>query len=229
MATVLITGANLGIGLALARAYAKRGDAVIAVCRKTSPELVALKVEVHEGIEVSDEAAVKKLAAALAGRTIDVLINNAGVHRSDGLGHIDYDNVRQQFEVNSLGPIRVTEALLGNLKPGSKVAIITSRSGSIGDNGSSGNYGYRMSKAAVNMAGVNLALDLKPKGIAVAILHPGMVSTGMGTNFTLTGGLVSSAAVEPEVSAARLVARIDEFTLDKTGAFLHAEGHALPW
>jgi NAD(P)-dependent dehydrogenase (short-subunit alcohol dehydrogenase family) len=114
----------------------------------------------------------------------------------------------------------MTRALLPNLHSGSKVAIITSRSGSIGDNGSGNNYGYRMSKAAVNMAGVNLALDLKPKGIAVAILHPGMVATDMGRN---------PASIPAELSAARLLARIDEMTVARTGKFLHAEGHELPW
>src|SRR5690606_28670523 len=150
----------------------------------------------------------------------DVVINNAGIHRSDGLGRMNYDGIREQFEVNTLGPIRVTEALLPNLHKGSKVAIVTSRSGSIGDNGSGGNYGYRMSKAAVNMAGVNLMLDLKPKGIAVGILHPGMVKTDMG------GG---AGAIAPELSASRLMARIDELTVENSGRFLHAEGHVLPW
>ena len=159
-------------------------------------------------------------AAALAGRSVDILINNAGIHRSDGSGRMDWEEIRRQFEVNALGPIRVTEALRSNLKRGAKVAIITSRSGSIGDNGSGGNYGYRMSKAAVNMAGVNLALDLKTKGIAVVLLHPGMVRTDMG------GG---PSAIAPELSASRLIARIDELTMENTGAFLHAEGYTLPW
>lgn len=220
MACVVITGANRGIGLALARAYVQRGDEVIAVCRKTSPELDKLGVEVIDGVDVADDIGARRLGEALRGRNVDVLINNAGIHRSDGLGHLDWGRIREQFETNTLGPIRVTEALLPNLKSGAKVAIITSRSGSIGDNGSGGNYGYRMSKAAVNMAGVNLALDLKPKGVAVAILHPGMVSTGMGG---------SPAAIKPDLSASRLMARIDEMTLDKTGQFLHAEGYALPW
>ena len=114
----------------------------------------------------------------------------------------------------------MTRALLPRLHDGSKVAIITSRSGSIGDNGSGGTYGYRMSKAAVNMGGVDLALDLKPKGIPVLLLHPGMVRTDMG------GG---PGAVEPEDAAARMVARIDEMTLETTGRFLHAEGYELPW
>ena len=114
----------------------------------------------------------------------------------------------------------MTRALLPHLHEGSKVAIVTSRSGSIGDNGSGAHYGYRMSKAAVNMAGVNLAIELKPRGIPVLLLHPGMVKTDMG------GG---PGAVEAKDAAARMVARIDEMSLDNTGKFLHAEGYELPW
>jgi len=220
MSRVVITGANRGIGLALAQECVRRGDEVIAACRKSSPELASLGVEVVIDVEVSRDDGIAALARGLGARPVDVLINNAGVHRSDSLGRIDFDRIRLQLETNALGPIRVTEALLPNLKPGAKVAIITSRSGSIGDNGSSGNYGYRMSKAAVNMAGVNLALDLKGRGVAVAILHPGMVRTGMGS---------SPQAVEPTDAARRLMARIDELTLERTGKFLHAEGYALPW
>jgi NAD(P)-dependent dehydrogenase (short-subunit alcohol dehydrogenase family) len=220
MARIVITGANRGIGLALAQECVKRGDEVIAACRTSSPELDSLAVEVVTGIEVSRDDGVAALPRALGGRAVDVLINNAGVHRSDSLGRIDFDRIRLQLETNALGPIRVTEALLPNLKAGAKVAIITSRSGSIGDNGSSGNYGYRMSKAAVNMAGVNLALDLKGRGVAVAILHPGMVRTDMGG---------SPQSVEPADAARRLMARIDELTIERTGKFLHAEGYALPW
>jgi len=220
MARVVITGANRGIGLALVQECVKRGHEVIAACRASSPELDALGVEVVAGVDVGRDDGVAALSDALRDRPVDVLVNNAGVHRSDGLGHIDFDGIRLQLETNALGPIRVTEALLPNLKSGEKVAIITSRSGSIGDNGSSGNYGYRMSKAAVNMAGVNLALDLKGRGVAVAILHPGMVRTDMGS---------SPQAVDPADAARRLMARIDELTLDRTGKFLHAEGYALPW
>lgn len=220
MARVVITGGNRGIGLALVRECRKRGHEVIAACRESSPELDGLGAEVVAGVEVGTDHGVAGLSQALGNRTVDILINNAGILRSDSLGHIDFDKIRQQFEVNALGPIRVTQALLPNLKAGAKVAIITSRSGSIGDNGSSGNYGYRMSKAAVNMAGVNLALDLKPRGIAVAILHPGMVRTDMAS---------SPQSVEPADAARRLMARIDELTLDRTGKFLHAEGYALPW
>ena len=219
MARVVITGANRGIGLALAKLYAKRGDEVIAAVRKSSAELDKTGAKVHAGIAVTDGAAIARFAKAIGDKPVDVLINNAGIATFDRLDNFDEDRAREQFEVNALGPLRVTRALLPLLKRGAKVAIITSRSGSIGDNGSGGMYGYRMSKAAVNMAGVNLAIELKPKGIAVALLHPGMVRTDMG------GG----GGIEPELSAERLMARIDEMSVENTGQFLHAEGHELPW
>jgi NAD(P)-dependent dehydrogenase (short-subunit alcohol dehydrogenase family) len=221
VALIVITGANRGIGLALAEAARGRGDRVIAAVRRSSKELEAADVEVHAGVDVTDDASVATFAAALKDRTVDVLINNAGIHRSDALGSLDFGRIRDQIEVNALGPVRMTRALLPNLPAGAKVAIVTSRSGSIGDNGSGGNYGYRMSKAAVNMAGSNLALDLKAKGVAVAILHPGMVATDMGS-----GG---AGTIPPALSAERLLARIDALTLATTGKFLHAEGHELPW
>jgi NAD(P)-dependent dehydrogenase (short-subunit alcohol dehydrogenase family) len=220
MATVLITGANRGIGLALARAYVARDDTVLAACRVTSKALTDLGVKVHEGVEVSDDASVDRLASSLGRTQIDVLINNAGIHSNETLGDLNFDRIRKQMEVNAYGPLRVTRALLPHLHEGSKVVIVTSRSGSIGDNGSGRTYGYRMSKAAVNMAGVNLALDLKPRGIPVLLLHPGMVKTDMG------GG---PGSVEAKDAAARIVARIDEMSLDDTGKFRHAEGYELPW
>jgi NAD(P)-dependent dehydrogenase (short-subunit alcohol dehydrogenase family) len=220
MATILITGANRGIGLALARVYTARGDTVLAACRVGSTALADLGVKVYEGVEVGDDASVDRLASALGDTRIDVVINNAGIHSNETLDDLNFDRIRKQFEVNALGPLRVTRALLPHLHKGSKVAIVTSRSGSIGDNGSGNTYGYRMSKAAVNMAGVNLALDLKPRGIPVLLLHPGMVKTDMG------GG---PGSVEAKDAAARMVARIDELSLDDTGKFRHAEGYELPW
>ena len=220
MATILITGANRGIGLALARAYVARGDTVLAACRVTSKALTDLGVKVYEGVEVGDDASVDRLASSLGQTKIDVLINNAGIHSNETLDDLNFDRIRRQMEVNAYGPLRVTRALLPHLHKGSKVAIVTSRSGSIGDNGSGHTYGYRMSKAAVNMAGVNLALDLKPRGIPVLLLHPGMVKTDMG------GG---PGSVEAKDAAARMVARIDEMSLDNTGKFRHAEGYELPW
>jgi len=220
MASVCITGANRGIGLEMARQFQKRGDRVIAACRKPSAELEDLGVEVVDGIDVADDASVARLVEAVGDRPIDLLINNAGILTRESLDDLDFDRMRSQFEVNSLGPLRVTAALRHHLGEGSKVAIVTSRMGSIEDNTSGGRYGYRMSKVAVNMAGRSLAHDLADAGIAVVILHPGFVRTEM----TGHEGLVDA----PE-SAAGLIARIDELTLATTGTFRHANGEALPW
>lgn len=220
MKTVVVTGANRGIGLELVRQYRDRGDTVVAACRKRSKGLEKQDVEVVEGVEVTDDKAVTKLVKAVGKREVDVLVNCAGVLSDESLGTLDFDRIRQQFEVNSLGPLRVTAALRPKLAEGSKVAIITSRMGSIDDNTSGGRYGYRMSKAAVNMAGRSLAHDLKDAGIAVAILHPGFVRTDMTGNQGL---------VDPPESAAGLIARIDELTLETSGGFWHANGERLPW
>jgi NAD(P)-dependent dehydrogenase (short-subunit alcohol dehydrogenase family) len=220
MTTTLITGANRGIGLELARQCAARGDDVIAACRNPSAELEALGVHIEGNVDVSSDRDVAGLAERLAGRRIDILINNAGILSRQTLDDLDWNAIRRQFETNALGPLRVTHALLENLGEGSKVAIVTSRMGSIGDNTSGSSYGYRMSKAAVNMAGVSLARDLEPRGIAVVLLHPGYVRTDM------TG---KSGNVEPADAAAGLLARIDELSLESTGTLRHASGEALPW
>src|ERR1044071_7613599 len=171
----VVTGANRGIGLALASLLVKRGDAVVAVCRTSSPELDALGAEVLHGVDVKDDEGLARLHAAIGERKIDLLINNAGILIwGDSLQNLDADGIREQFEVNALAPLRVTAILRPSLRKGGKVALITSRMGSIADNSSGGAYGYRMSKAALNMAGKSLSEDLKPDGIAVAILHPGM-------------------------------------------------------
>jgi len=220
MTTVVITGANRGIGLELARQFKQRGDQVVAACRKSSDELAKLEIEVVEGVDVGKDAGVGQLSKSLKGRTVDVLVNCAGILSDESLGDLDFDRMRRQFEVNSLGPLRVTAALRGNLCQGSKVAIVTSRMGSIEDNTSGGRYGYRMSKAAVNMAGRSLANDLKDQGVAVAILHPGFVRTEM------TG---HQGLIDPPESAAGLIARIDELTLETTGTFWHTNGEIIPW
>ncbi len=219
MANVLVTGCNRGIGLQLCTQLHDRGDAVIGVCRSASPEISDLGIRVIDGIDVSVADNVAALANALAGESIDILINNAGILRSDRLDNIDYDVMLEQYCVNTLGPLRVTQALLPNLHEGSKVAIVSSRVGSIEDNSSGNNYGYRVSKVAVNMVGTNLRHDLEPKGIAVALLHPGLVATDM------TG----RRGISPADSAKGLIARIDELDLDNTGGFWHAEGYRLPW
>ena len=221
MALSVITGANRGIGLALCKAIKETGATVLAACRHSSPELDELGVEVVTGVDVATKEGVKLLQAAVSERPIELLINNAGILLwGDELGKIDAEGVLRQFEVNALGPVRVTEALLANLIPGAKLAFITSRMGSMGDNGSGGHYGYRMSKAALNSAAVSFAKDLEKKQIAVAILHPGMVSTEM------IGG---QGQIEPEEAAAGLVQRINELNLKNSGSFWHQNGQILPW
>ncbi|HJL14231.1 MAG TPA: SDR family oxidoreductase [Sandaracinaceae bacterium LLY-WYZ-13_1] len=219
MAHIVITGANRGIGLELARQRTE-SDRVTAVCRAPSDELKALGVRIEAGVDVTDDAAVGGLAKRLEGERVDVLINNAGILRRETLDDLDFDSIRQQLEVNALGPLRVSAALAPLMGEGGKIAIITSRMGSIGDNTSGSRYGYRMSKAAVNMAGVSLAHDLADRGISVAILHPGFVRTEM------TG---RNGNVEPAEAAAQLWARIDALEPSTSGTFWHANGERLPW
>ncbi len=220
MATSLVTGANRGIGLALCTQLAARGDQVIGVCRSSSPELDRLGARVEAGVDVTDDASVADLARRLAGVSIDLLINNAGILTVETLDALDLEAVRRQLEVNALAPLRVTRALLPNLARPAKIGIVTSRMGSIGDNGSGSYYGYRMSKAAVNAAGVSLARDLRGRGVAVVLLHPGMVKTEM------TRG---HGQIEPADAARGLLARLDELTVETSGRFLHANGEELPW
>ena len=219
MGQYLVTGANRGIGLEYCRQLASRGEDVIAVCRKGSGALEDLGLRVELGVVMTDDASVEGLALRLRDTSLDVLINNAGTLEVDSLVDMDLQSIRRQFEVNALGPLRVTRALLGNLKSGSKVIIMTSLMGSLGDNTSGGFYGYRMSKAAVSMAGVSLACDLRSKGIAVGILHPGMVATDM------TG----HSGIPVKKSVQGLLERIDGLSLESSGTFLHADGKELPW
>ena len=219
MGKVLVTGANRGIGLELCRQLVSRGDEVIAVCRKAGDELQSLSLRVIEGIDVSDTESINSLAVTMGGEKLDWLINNAGILSVETLDSLNIKAMEQQFRVNSLGPLQVTAALLKNLPGGSKVGIVTSRMGSIDDNDSGGYYGYRMSKAAVNMAGKSLSRDLQGRGVAVALLHPGMVSTDM------TGG----RGVPVEQSAGGLIQRMDALDMSNTGSFWHAEGEDLPW
>lgn len=218
--TVVITGANRGIGLELARHYARQGCEVIGVCRESSDELRDVAARVIDGVDVTTDEGMATLTAGLAGVRIDLLINNAGLLQDEQLGSIDFDSIRTQMEINAYAPLRVAEALVDQVPSGGKIANITSRMGSIADNDSGGRYGYRASKAALNAFGKSLAVDLKPRGIAVAQLHPGYVQTRM-VNF---GGLIS-----PEESAKGLAARIEGLNLENTGSFWHSNGEELPW
>lgn len=228
MATYLVTGANRGIGYEYCKQLHQRGDDVIAICRQSSPDLDTLGVagvRIETGVDIGDEAAIATLTQSLENNTIDVLINNAGIYRQSSLGDLNLDGIREQFEINAIAPLKFTQALLPKLATGktngAKVVIMTSRMGSIDDNTSGSSYGYRMSKVAVSMAGKSLSHDLKPQGIAVAILHPGLVRTEM-TNFNANG-------ISPEQSVKGLLARIDALTLENTGTFWHANGEVLPW
>ncbi len=177
-------------------------------------------MNVVEGVDLSTEQGFTVMAAALSDINIDLLICNAGILRDESLHALNVDTIRQQFEVNALAPLRVVELLQNNLSSGSKVAMITSRMGSIADNGSGGRYGYRMSKAALNAASMSLSKDLAPRNIAVGIYHPGYVQTDMVNH----GGDISA-----NVAAGRLVNLMENLTMAETGVFKHSNGEVLPW
>jgi NAD(P)-dependent dehydrogenase (short-subunit alcohol dehydrogenase family) len=218
--TILVTGANRGIGLALTQQFAARGDRVIAVCRKSSDALDATGARVEAGIDVTDDAALGALAKRLGDTHIDILVANAGILERDSFEAPNIDAIRRQFEVNTLGPLLVVHALGDRLAGGAKVGLVTSRMGSMADNNSGGYYGYRASKAALNAIGKSLAVDLAPRDISVVLLHPGYVATEM------VGG---SGDVTPEQAATQLIARIDALTPQTSGTFQHADGTPLPW
>ena len=220
MTTTLITGSNRGIGLELTKQLKARGHNVTAVCRQSSPALSELGVRVLSGVDIGQKGAEKRLSELAKGTTYDWVIANAGILRDESLDQIDFESVLSQFEVNALGPLRTVHALLPYMREGGKIALITSRMGSIGDNGSGGYYGYRMSKAALNAAGASLAHDLRARGISVALLHPGYVRTDMTGN---QGG------IDPKDAAAQLIERIEELQIESSGSFWHANGEALPW
>ena len=219
MSQVVVTGANRGIGLELCRQFRSRGDSVIGVCRHSSAALDAADVRVIDGVDVATAQGVERLRGAIDGERIDILVNNAGILSRDSFDDLDFDAMAEQFAINAIGPLRVTRGLVGNLKTGATVAVITSRMGSVEDNTSGGYYGYRASKAAVNVIAKSLSVDLADRHIAVAILHPGMVATDM------TGG----QGVDIAKSVTGLIARIDETDKQSTGTFRHAEGYDLPW
>ena len=221
MSTYLITGANRGIGLELARQLKERGEDIIATCRTTSSELNSLSVRVETGVDITSGDSVIQLREKLNDTKVDVLIQNAGIAEFNSLSNLDPQSILHQFEVNALSPLCFVQTMLNQLSKSAKIALISSRMGSIDDNSSGGSYGYRMSKVALCMAGKSLAIDLKSQDISVAILHPGLVSTRM-TGFTSNG-------IHPQESVKGLIQRIDELTLDNTGTFWHSNGEILPW
>jgi NAD(P)-dependent dehydrogenase (short-subunit alcohol dehydrogenase family) len=227
---ILITGADRGIGEALAIEARRRGDDVYATCLGDSPRLRELGIRVEADVDVTSTAATRALGGRLAGIRLDVIVSNAGICLAGELGALDDAAMLREFDVNALGPLRIVEALLPNLSAGAKIAVLTSRVGSIAENGTGGLYGYRMSKAAANMAVVCLARDLAKRGIAVMSLHPGTVRTDMAVALSAdVAKAVAGTFVEPHDAARNLLVRIDELTLEQTATFRHANGDRLPW
>ncbi len=231
MPTVLVTGANRGLGLEFARQYAADGWQVIAACRDPDSARELRKLADGSGgririlaMNVADAASVRTAAAALAGEAIDLLLNNAGVGGPPGqkLGSLDYPAWLKVLDVNALGPMRVVEALLDNVAQSERrlVVTITSAMGSIADNRSGGSYAYRSSKAAVNMVMKSLALDLAPRGISCVVMHPGWVRTDMGG----AGGKLS-----PPESVAAVRKVIAGLGPQDSGTFLNYDGQPYPW
>jgi NAD(P)-dependent dehydrogenase (short-subunit alcohol dehydrogenase family) len=226
MPTVLITGANRGIGLEFVRQYAAEGWSVHAACRDPgkATELKAIKGGVHlHRLDVTDEGQIDALETALAGEPIDILINNAGVRgMGDSFGSTEVAGWLETLRVNAIAPVRVSEGLITNLERGQGKLIvnITSRLGSVAENSSGGSYAYRSSKAALNMAAKSMSVDLKGKGITVVVFHPGWVQTDMGG---------SGAPVTPSESVAGMRAKIAKLTAADSGHFFNYTGQPIPW
>jgi NAD(P)-dependent dehydrogenase (short-subunit alcohol dehydrogenase family) len=227
---VVVTGANRGLGLGLARAFAERGDEVWATARRPGEarDLQALakasggRVHVH-ALDVTSDDQARAFAAALGGASVDVLVNNAGVASkwSGGLADFNAQEALRLFDTNALGAVRVTGALLPNLRAArGKVINMTSRMGSIDDNGSGRAYAYRLSKAALNMATRNISHEVKGFGGIAVALHPGWVKTEMGGE---------GATEEIPAAVERIVGSIDGFGVAHSGRFFHANGQELPW
>ena len=226
---VVVTGANRGIGLEFVRQFLSRGDTVEATARdpERATELNRLKEAVGERLrihrlDVADDFSVSAFADALLPGPVDLLVNNAGLGAWIGLDELDFQEAKRLFDVNALGPLRVTRALLPRLRQGSQKRIVhlTSRMGSIADNSSGGSYGYRMSKAALNMASRTLAVDLAGEGMVSVVLHPGWVQTEMGGE---------GATTTPTDAVAAMIRIIDRLGPDESGRFFHANGTELPW
>lgn len=218
---VVITGCNRGIGLELARLYAQSGADVYALVRESSPELDEVAKEVITRFDVNDSIEhMKTITASLPG--IDVLINNAGLFKNENwpLSDKDLVLVNQQFEVNTLGPLKVVSALDSKLNSGALAAFTSSRMGSIADNTSGAYYGYRMSKSALNMAVKGLSHDLESRKIKTLALHPGYVKTRM-TDF--------QGEISPEDSAQGLFKILETAAERESGSFWHTNGQALEW
>ena len=227
MPTVLVAGANRGIGLEFVRQYAADGWEVIAGCRRPDEagDLCALaeggRVQVH-AVDTAQDAEVASFKSAVGDRRLDVMIANAGVYGGgeQAFGEVDFDAMAHTLAVNTLGPVRIAEAFASNLAKGAKLVAITSQMGSISDNGSGGHIAYRASKAGLNAAWKSVALALAPEGAIAVVMHPGWVATDMGG---------SGAPTTPEQSVSGMRKVIDGLTLEDAGSFRAFDGRTLPW
>lgn len=231
MKTVLITGANRGLGLEFCRQYTRDDWRVIATCRQpdSAMELNALArqyahFQIH-ALDVADFSQIDALSQALTHETIDVLINNAGIYadkQGQGLGQLDYQYWEKSFLINTLAAVKMTEAFMPQVQKSKQklIVAISSLMGSMADNGSGGSLLYRSSKAALNAAMKSLSIDLSRHSIGVLILHPGWVKTDMGGE---------NALINVEESVAGMRQQIEIFNQHKTGRFLNYEGVQLPW
>lgn len=227
MRTILITGANRGIGLAMAQQALARGDQVIATAR--DPEEAEHSIPGHERLrwlplDVTDATSVSALASALDGTAVDVLINNAGIYgpRNVPLESVNADDWLEVLRTNTVAPLMVTQAVLPALRRGGarKLAMISSKVGSIADNSSGGSYMYRSSKAALNQVVKSLSVDLADDGFTVLALHPGWVQTRMGG---------PNGLIDTDTSAAGLLKVIEDATTTDSGGFINYDGSPLPW
>ncbi|HEY9050912.1 MAG TPA: SDR family oxidoreductase [Gammaproteobacteria bacterium] len=228
--SILVTGSNRGIGLELVRQYAADGWRVFACCRNPpkSEELNALagkhsNISIH-GLDVADTQQIKALAKQLKNEAIDILLNNAGIYGPDNarFGNTDEAAWLECFHINTIAPMKIMEAFVDNVAKSKRklIATMSSKMGSMADNGSGGSYIYRSSKAAINAVMVSAAIDLKPKQIKVAILHPGWVLTDMGG---------PNAEITVEECVNNLRRNLDNVTLANSGTFFEIDGSVIPW
>jgi NAD(P)-dependent dehydrogenase (short-subunit alcohol dehydrogenase family) len=231
MQSVLITGANRGLGLEFARQYAADGWEVFAACRDPDAASDLRRLAQSSGgkmrilaLDVTKSASVKEAAAALEGQAIDLLLNNAGIMGARGqtIGNIDYESWAKVLDANTMGPMRVAEALVDNVARSERKLIVTLTSGmgSLADNTSGGSVAYRSSKAAVNMVVRSLAIDLAPRGIICVVVNPGWVQTDMGG---------PNATLAPAESVSRLRRLIDELRPAQSGKFFNHDGREFAW
>ena len=226
---ILITGANRGLGLEFCRQYLQAGHYVVACCRSPveADTLTSLAREYPsllriEQLDIRLEQEHLELVKRLDNLRLDLVINNAGVYGSR-VQHLETLNPEEWAEVllvNAISPLLLSKNLLPTLNQSAKIVFLSSKMGSIADNQSGGCYLYRSSKAALNAGAVSLAIDLKPKGIAVALLHPGWVQTDMGG---------ANALISPEQSVQGLIAVIHSLDSDDSGEFINYDGQPIPW